>query len=783
MKPITNLVYFAADDLSDIERIKAEIAELKELGFDGVVLYTGNRTDEIEYLSDNYMKAVSEIILFVKSIDAPVWLCDEAGDIPCSCGGGVAYEIPDLQSCWLELSSDGVVQKHYRTGVNMFDSDCVKKFIELTYERYKECLAKEAFQYITGFFSDNIGFLWGRGVPSGGVPWYDGIDEDYSARYKEDVAEFERSLPELFGGDGDEERGFRAAYYGLLAKRLRTNCTDLLSGWCRDNDKRFMASVGDTRSIIRQAQCCGSAMLVLKDVDMPLINSIGREPSDYLSPRIASSIARQFGGGESACMVFEGAGWGLSPSDVYNKLERLIECGVNTFVFHACRQNLSYSNIIDRPPSILKLPWKPILPEVFRRLEHLAEIEFARPRRILLMVPTQAVWEGYTPSVENAAVEELSAKAEEISMRLHEIGRRYDVTNEVIFEGYAEFGERGIMIGGMTYSTILVTPGCALSKKCMMYIERAKANGVRILSDIPTSDTEVIPLELIRSKTAEIVREKVIQSDWSVSFPKDNRFVFLPEYRDGDAVCTFMTDSKFTAPPTKLQISGECAEVSINNIIVSPAYRDENGVFYDITDNILGGKNTILIRGCDAAYICILGEFRVLAQRGYLVFDERQVQTSYDFILMNSIAESYHNLTESGYPLCIDSVMAKKIFIARQNILHPYLKIDCRNFSAAEVMFDGEYIGCVYSGCDTLEIPSMESGQQHLVEIKAYSSAFNAYGPNFYYKGDSGLITSSQYLGVKNFADDYDAPDVTENLRMKLALWSLPANIEIVQKF
>lgn len=784
MKPICNLVYLAADALSDTERIKAEISKIKDFGFDGAVLYTGGRTDEIEYLSTDYMKAVSEIALYMKSVDLALWICDEAGDVPCSCCGEVEYELPALQGCWLEAGALGVVEKHYRTGVNMFDPVGTDKFISLTYERYKSGLSKDAFAYISGFFCDGAGFLWGRGAAElGGVPWYDGIAEDYAEQYKEDISEFEKCLPVLFDGDDEDARVFHARYYNLLTERLKSCCIDKLGEWCRENGKRFMAGVGDVRTLLKQAECCGSALLTLKTADVPLVDSIGRQPSDCLTPRIASSLARQFGSGESACMVFEGAGWGLSPADVYLKLERLIECGINTFIFHACRETLNYAGITDRPPSILNLPWKPVLPEILGRLSHLAEIEFKRPRKILLMVPTQAVWESYIPGGESGCADALSDKSAEIAARLHEIGRRFDITNEVIFENEAEFTERGITIGNVTYRTILVTPGCSLSKKGMMYIERAKANGVRILSDIPTSDTEVIPLELIKSKTAEIVREKIIQSDWSVTFPKSNRFVLKPEFEDGNAVLTFTTDSNFDPPPIRLLISDECGEVSINNIIVSPESRGGNGVIYDITDNILGGKNTILLKDCSAVYACIIGEFRVIAKNGYLIFDERQVQTTYDFIIMNSAAESNHNLTESGYPQCTDFSAAKKIFIARQNILHPYLKIDCRNFSAAEVKFDGEYIGCVYGGNEMIEIPSMESGQQHLIEVKVYSSAYNSYGPNFYYKGDSGLITSSQYLGIKNFADDIDAPEVTRNRRMKLTLWSLPANIEIVQKF
>lgn len=679
MQAITKLAYFAADDLVSPERIKADLTKLKEFGFDGIVLYTGDRTDGIEYLSDSYMKAVSDIILIAKSLEAEIWICGEHGS-------------------------------------TSYSADDADKFI--AYDDFKSGLAKDAFAYISGFFCSDAGVLSGLG------------------------------------------------------------------DWCRENGKELMAGVSGMRNMQAQTSVCGSDLLDLRAADIPMMISAGRYPSDCLSPRIASSIAGQFGSGRSACIVFEGAGWGLSPSDVYEKLKKLIECGINTFIFHACRESLNINRIIDRPPSLLSLPWKAVLPEVFARLEHLAEIEFARPRKILVLTPAQAECEDYVSdnAANDCAVHEVS-KAEEICTRLHEIGRRFDITDELMFESEAEFGNRGVTLGKRTYSTVLVTPGCSLSKKGMMYIERAKANGVRILSDIPTSDTEVIPLELIKGETEEIVREKIIQSDWSVNYPRKNRLVLMPEYEDGSAVCEFKAEEGFVSPPLKLLVSDEAAAVSINNIIVTPERRGTDGVYYDITDNVLGGRNKILLEGCSAAYVCLFGEFRVIADRGYLIFDERQVQTTYEFTLTGSKAESSRSLTECGYPFCTDSVTAKKIFVSKQNILHPYLMMDCRHFSAAEITFDGEKMGWIYNGSNTLPLPLIETGKQHLLEVRAFSSAYNAYGPNFYYKGDSGLITESQYLGVRNFADGADAPEITSSRRMKLVMWSLPENIEIIQKF
>lgn len=786
MKPVTNLAYFTADDLRDTERIKGEFIELKALGFDGVVLSVCGAARS-EYLSDSGIKAAAELALFAKENELEYWLGGEADGTACSAGGSVEYELPELKSCWLELGEDGVVIKHFRTGVNMFEPVGVDKYIELTYDRYKEVMPKEAFSYISGFLCERAGFMWGYGAAEfGGLPWYEGIDEDYKTKYKNSEG-LEGRLSELFAPEG-EACELKAEYFGLLTSRFAESCISRLSDWCSRNDKKLMASVGDARSLACQAASCGSALFALKEAHVPMTESEGRYPSDCLSPRIAASLARQFGSGIAACSVFGGAGWGICPGDVYDKLSQLISCGINTFIFRSCRENNTFESIKDAPPSVLRLPWRQVLPSVFNRLERTVEVEFKRQRKILVITPMAAVWENAVPQMTGGAecaASELSAAAEDICARLSEIGRRFDITDEIIFENMTEFGDRGISVGGCTYSTVIVTPGCALSKKGMMYIERAKANGVRILNDIPTTDTETIPIEIIKSATEEIVSEKIIQSDWSITYPKYNRFVLRPDESGDTAAYRFKTAEDFSSPAVRLLVSRKPEGVAVNNIIVSPENRDENGVYYDITNNIVGGSNEILLKGVDTddEYICLLGEFRVIPRDGYLIFDERQVHTSYNFKLFSPAAESSGRLTEFGYPFCTDSVTAKKIFAARQNVLRPYLMIDCRGFSAAEVSFDGQKLGCVYCGSETIELPSITAGEQHLVELRVYSSAFNAYGPHFYLGGDSGHITKAQFEGVKNSADPESFPETTHNRRMKFVLWNLPKEIEIVQKF
>lgn len=793
MKSIKNLAFIAIDDLSITEPIKEKIKEVKDLSFDGLVFQPRNYSNNPRYLCDKYMKAVSDIIVFAKSLGMEFWLYDENGGPSGSANGLVLKALPKM-SCTYLKNEDGTINRHTYTAINSLDYDCVKTFIEVTHEAYKSKLTKEAFNHLSGFYSSEAGFPDGQGAGSdfSGVPWHDDFENIYTAEYSEDI---NARLPELFlpESEGGE---FKSRYWEMLTGRLHDCFYMQIQKWCSDNGKQYMAHLKGEESPFFQVSYNGSCLQSLKGISVPGVDALGRIPGNKYYPRIASSLSTQFGSGDSMCELLGGAGWGIEPQDLEDNMKWLIECGINTFVFHICQPKLGYQNITDWPASIpTHLPWKNVIPQIFEKLNQFVEQEFKRPRKILAIIPNRAIWENYIPnklgkmSIHNGSnppeciASELSEKAIEMCNQLHNMGRRFNITDEVIFEKSAAFGKDGISLGNATYNTILLTPGCSFSKKGMVALERAKANGVRILSNIPTSDTEVIPLDQIQKKLQEIVTIDTNQSDWTVTFPKNNRFFLRPRHEGDSITLDFEVHSNFKPDKMLVLLSDTAENVSINNIIVQPEKNDDYGTYYNIAPNVLPGKNSILVSGCENLFAFLVGRFKVTSKTGYLIFDERQVQTKYDFIIENESVESNTNLTECGYPFSLDYAAAKKIIVVDSTVNKPYIKIECTYSSAMEVFFDNERIGYIYKNNTILELPSITAGEQHVIEVRVYPSAFNAYGPHFYYLGDSPTISPDQFSGTKNFIDRESAPTNTHNNRMKLVLWTIEKEIEIIQKF
>lgn len=65
----------------------------------------------------------------------------------------------------------------------------------------------------------------------------------------------------------------------------------------------------------------------------------------HFLPVSVSSLAKQFGSGTAGASVLGGLGWGIRPGEFEEYMTRLIECGINMFVFHTSFLHLNYKSL------------------------------------------------------------------------------------------------------------------------------------------------------------------------------------------------------------------------------------------------------------------------------------------------------------------------------------------------------------------------------------------------------------------------------------------------------
>ena len=743
---------WAIDDLSKTQILKGQLDTMKSLGFNGAVFHPRNYSGIPEYLGKSYMERVSEIILYAKSIGMDIWLYDENGWPSGSADGKVEALMPELCCYWLE-NDNGKVIKKSRHGINSLDKSGVELFVKLTHEGYKNGLSPEAFDWVGGFFSDEVGFLEGHGacMDRGGIPWSDEVAERYEKKFGGNV---ERELTKLFC---EKEDSFKAWYWETLTDILTENFYGTIEDWCEQNGKLFTAHLKGEEDPLFQIGYSGSCCRVLSRISVPGIDVLERSVGNSYYTKIASSVSRQLGSGIAMAEVMGGAGWGLTPGDVKRYTDRLIDDGINMFVFHINQEHLNYTGITDWPSSIpCHQPWRGAFTQ-------LTDGMIARERDVktpdtLLISPVRGVMENFEPSLIKGMNEhDGSAKrvsyAQSISEgvvmlaeRLSSAGIVFDVTDERTAEMFGKVENGLLAIGRCSYKHVLYADGCS-------FTERGQ--------------------ELLNSVGAKWCGETFLDGaeteKWTFRAPETNRYIIEISDGAGVAYAEYICDCELT-------VSDKCVCVKLNGCTLKEIAEDEYGHHYRIDSHMLRiGSNTFELEGIDKAFACLSGKFAVKNRYPYFEQDERQYVTENGFYICEPTQPS-NDLIVSGYPFSTEPIICEKRI---RGGINGMLRFDCRRFAAAHVFVDGHDLGWVYEGSE--EIVLDRSYDECTLCCKVFQSAYNLYGPHHHIEGDRPLVSPAQFEGVKNFADTPLLQEKTSDKKFRLVRWNMPEHIEIIK--
>ncbi|MCH9275975.1 hypothetical protein JS533_006775 [Bifidobacterium amazonense] len=748
---LTFLTFLAVNDRPDLAGITARLDECKALGFDGTVWHPRNYPGDPDYLSRQYFDLLSAVILHAKRIGMEFWIYDENGWPSGSASGKVHEMNPDLTAGWLEYRDGTVVERSEPALLNTFNAKTCADFIRLTYDGHKTGLDPEAFDHLTGFFSDEVGFLEGRGATfrHRGVPWCSDFAARYEGRYGEPL---DPRL--LFAGDGPDAARARANYWELATDLLDENFHAPINAWCEAHGKAYTAHAKGEESPYFQVPYSGSVYQVMRHVSVPAIDALERDPGNHYYPHIASSIARQFHSGRALCEAMGGAGWGVNPESWERYMRWLIDCGVDTFVLHLSQYRLKAQAIRDWPASQpLGLTWRPAFGKVLADMRDYAarrsEWEAGRDR-MLVVCPTRGVMERFDPremhvinehdgdGVPDSAAGRISKRFNALVEQLHEAGESYDVTEERIVDEFGEpTSDGGIRIGTCTYHRVVMGEGC--SPRVPAVRERLRALDERPDSwRVLPSGANQLPLDLA-----------VDGGDYPV------------------VRATFDIRRLWNACIT-LVCSDPVRGVEINGMRICPADAgtlpgEEAPARYAVPAEILRtGSNAVTIHslpdGEPRPFVWLRGDFRVLSESPYFkTADPRQAYTLGPFELAEPSADlDPADLTSSGMPFRFAPVIMTRRLAVDKPADH--LRFTGVRADAIHVMVDGRDAGWAIGPEYAIRIAEPLTTGTHDLTVALYPSTYNTYGPHHHIDGDRHVISPAQYEGVRNFADHADRP-------------------------
>jgi len=793
LKPLKFSSFWSINDALDLAALQQQLDELKTAGLDGVVFHPRYYPNEPQYMSTAYLDIVSELILYAKRIGMEFWLYDENGWPSGTAGGEVIARRPELKCEWAQYgdmpNGEKGVTIHSKPGVSSFQAEAAALFIEITHEAYRKGLKPEAFDYVTGFFSDEVGFLDGHGVTLsyGAVPW----DERLPALYQERYGEVLEPLMELMFIDGAGHEKVRTQYWELLTDMLVQGFYQPIEEWCKANGKRFTAHLKAEEHPYFQLSYSGSCFQVLEGIETPAIDALERYPGNHFYPRLLHSVAAQQG--RAGCLVeaMGGSGWGVSPESFTDYILWLAGHGIDQFVLHLNQFKLKTQAVQDWPPSMpCHLTWKDAFPDLLASIKQKAKglKDLSEDPDMLIVVPTRGIMAYFIPEeARQMNVHDGSnvpaTHSGIINQRLLQLvdacyaaGIHYEFTEERVVEEKGSIVSGKLRIGSREYSHVLLADGCLWNDEKI--VPAMKSAGIRV-EESASWLPHAVPAD--EGSSAGTIKEPSVlkQSAWSAEPPASNQ-VFIPFVEMGQhkLIAEFPVEDAAAISELSILLHDNVSRLSVNEVILS-LQETKDGFKASIPDICVRDQNSIRIEAfsdakgepCPVAFL--KGRFSVVSLSPYEDKDGMQWMTEGGFKLIPLLEPNPANLISSGLPFAGSPVQIIKEFNLSQNTTNEsVLQLSGVHAAAALIRIDDVELGWCWGPSWSVNIGMREPGNYKLT-VDLVPSTFNVYGPHRHIDGDRYLTSPDQYKGVKNFADHADSPDQTLVNQWHFVKWGI----------
>jgi hypothetical protein len=209
---------------------------------------------------------------------------------------------------------------------HVLSPEAVKQFIDLTYKRFYQRLARHFGRTIDSAFYDEPTF-W---QVQGGRMWTESFNRRFQAKHGYSPVPY---YPALWYDIGPETEAARFALFGFRAELFATGFVKTINDWCRAHKIQLTGHV-DQEEIVNPAGLCGDLMKAFKHQDIPGIDQIfvyGRASKAY---KVVSSAACNY---DRPLVMTEtyGAMEKLDPKGLYREAMDQYAKGINLMVPHA----------------------------------------------------------------------------------------------------------------------------------------------------------------------------------------------------------------------------------------------------------------------------------------------------------------------------------------------------------------------------------------------------------------------------------------------------------------
>ena len=375
-----------------------------------------------------------------------------------------------------------------QTYINTLDPSAMRRFIEVTYERYLETVGEDFGGVVPAIFTDEPQFTtkstlgFATEVKDICLPWTEDLPGTFKAACGEDLLE---KLPELLWElPNGQVSPTRYHYHDHTCERFAQAFADQCGTWCKNHGLMLTGHMMEEPTLSSQTHSLGEAMRSYRSFQLPGIDMLC-DSTEFTTAKQAQSASRQFGCPGVISELYGVTGWDFDFRGHKFQGDWQAALGVTVRVPHLSWVSMKGEAKRDYPASInYQSPWW----QDYGYVEnHFARIATAMTRgkaevRVGVIHPVESYWLHYGPQEQTAGIrDQMEQRFRNLTNWLLFGSIDFDFISESLLPIQCARGSAPLQVGQMAYDVILV-PGCeTLRSSTLERLEAFAAAGGKLI--------------------------------------------------------------------------------------------------------------------------------------------------------------------------------------------------------------------------------------------------------------------------------------------------------------
>ncbi len=415
-----------------------------------------------------------------------------------------------------------------QTYVDTLNPEAIRRFVEVTHERYAAAVGEEFGKTVPAIFTDEPQFVRKQSLQRASdksdvvIPWTDDFAETFAQTYGGDLLEV---LPELFW-ELPEGRAsvWRYRYHDHIAERFAAAFADTVGSWCREHGIALTGHLMEEPTLGSQTCAIGDAMRSYRSFDLPGIDLLcDRVEAEFSTAKQAQSAAHQYGYGGVLSELYGVTNWDFDFAGHKRQGDWQAALGIAYRVHHLSWVSMAGEAKRDYPASIsYQSPWW--------REYAVVEDHFARVNSVLtrgkpvvkigVVHPVESYWLCFGPEEQTRQERDERDRqfADLIGWMLYGFVDFDFIAESLLPQQDAVPQAGGFRVGEMEYDTILVPNMRTIRATTLARLEAFAEAGGRIVfaGEIP-SLVDAVPSDLparlaARSEVVPFSRTRLLKA-------------------------------------------------------------------------------------------------------------------------------------------------------------------------------------------------------------------------------------------------------------------------------